>query len=206
MNDIDTVWELVELEWQEFQLVRNVGGRANCQDDRQTFERMRASQFMAWDQATRESYLRDLETARIEGRNLLAEKYAHMMRYTAPLEYGRLEASLKKPDEKALALVEEIVETQMEWQEAYAADYPLLAGRSRPVSADRGLSGDTSFKDYLRGELLTYSTETLKLYADQVRRMREQGVNMNLKIMEHTVALYGYSSIRQAEDQLREEA
>ena len=39
---------VVDIEWIQFQQVHNEGGRASCQDDRETFEIMRKSQFLAW--------------------------------------------------------------------------------------------------------------------------------------------------------------
>ena len=41
--------QIVALEWKQFQAVQNEGGRAACQDDWETFQIMRKSQFMAWD-------------------------------------------------------------------------------------------------------------------------------------------------------------
>ena len=40
--------EITKLEWQQFQLTQNEGGRANCQEDWQTFRIMRMSQFLTW--------------------------------------------------------------------------------------------------------------------------------------------------------------
>ena len=67
---------VVDIEWIQFQQVHNEGGRASCQDDRETFEIMRKSQFLAWTEEVLESYLQDLRDAWKEGWNLLTEKYA----------------------------------------------------------------------------------------------------------------------------------
>jgi hypothetical protein len=63
--------KIVELEWLFFQSTQNAGGRADCQDDRATFEIMRSSQAKVWSEAALESYLNDLDTAMAEGKILL---------------------------------------------------------------------------------------------------------------------------------------
>jgi hypothetical protein len=191
----DCIERLVELEWQAFQRVHNVGGRADCQDQYDTFVIMRKSQFLAWDQATRASYLQDLLAAVDQGRNLLAEKYARMMAWTAPLEYKALEHALPPVSEEAAALVDEIASAQQIWQEAYARDFPQLAVRGRPEVDSWGVTG---FETYLRGELLTYSLATLRHYASHVKALQEDGVNMHELLMEHTVKMYGYPSLAEA--------
>ncbi|MBQ7585345.1 MAG: DUF4125 family protein, partial [Desulfovibrionaceae bacterium] len=69
---------IVDLEWKMFSAVQNVGGRASCQNDPQTFRIMRLSQCATWDDALISSYLDDLKLATLEGRNLMTEKYARM--------------------------------------------------------------------------------------------------------------------------------
>ena len=87
----DLIASIVALEWEMFQNVNNVGGRAACQDNFETFSVMRSSQATAWSEAALASYLEDLTDAQENGRNLLTEKYARMMEFTAPLEYARIQ-------------------------------------------------------------------------------------------------------------------
>lgn len=75
----------------QFQNVPNVGGKALCQEDFNTFQIMRASQAASWSEATLESYLDDLKVAEGANRNLLTEKYARMMQSKWPSEYARIE-------------------------------------------------------------------------------------------------------------------
>ena len=86
----DLIAKIVAMEWDMFQHVVNIGGRAACQDDPETFRIMRSSQAMAWSEDSLASYLEDLAAAAQAGRNLLTEKYARMMEFTAPLEYARI--------------------------------------------------------------------------------------------------------------------
>ncbi len=85
-----SVAELILKEWNQFQQVRNEGGRASCQNHMKEFVMNRLAQFLTWDDAMRESYYEDLTEAESVGWNLLTEKYARMMRYTAPAQYAAL--------------------------------------------------------------------------------------------------------------------
>ncbi len=52
-----------------FDKVENEGGRASCQDNWDTFSKMRRSQYMAWPLPLLESWKSDLVRANEEGRN-----------------------------------------------------------------------------------------------------------------------------------------
>lgn len=197
---MDTIAEIVRLEWDGFQAVNNVGGRAACQDDGATFAIMRSSQLRAWLPAVRASYLDDLVTAQCSGRNLMEEKYARMMEQTAPAQYELLKSKLPELGNSIKQLVEKIVVIHMEWQRHYAETYPKLAARGRET--DNDIFG-TSFETYLRGELLTYSEGTLLLYLRQVQEMQAEGLNLNARVMDFTAQAYGYESAADAENSLR---
>ena len=79
--------QLIELEWEAFDKVRNQGGRASCQDDYDTFLIMRKSQYLEWNEELLQSFLTDLQNANLVGWNLIAEKYARMMESTEPEQY-----------------------------------------------------------------------------------------------------------------------
>lgn len=192
--------EIVREEWDSFQQVQNIGGRAACQDDRATFEIMRKSQFMAWKNEVCESYLNDLISARQAGRNLLAEKYAHMMKETSPGEYLMIKDLLPPVSLEAEQLAEKIVSVHLRWQKAYSQEFPYLSGAGRPVG---DTSEETSVEVYLRGELLTYSVDTLRLYLNMVQEYQDKNINLNRLIQHNTVQLYGYASLGDAEQKLR---
>jgi len=190
---------VVAIEWALFDKVRNCGGRAACQDDAATFSIMRSSQFQAWDRELLESYKEDLLYAQAQGRNPLCEKYAYMMERTSPAEYQQIKDALPVPSLEAQYLADIICAAHVEWQEDLAERYPCLTGRGRPIRKEADGPGVTSFETYLRGELLTYSVETLRLYAALVERNQKERVNLCEQVLQNTVRQYGYQDLEAAE-------
>ncbi|MCF0112331.1 MAG: DUF4125 family protein, partial [Erysipelotrichaceae bacterium] len=118
---------VIGLEWEMFQKVNNIGGRASCQDEYDTFEIMRKSQFLSWDDETVESYLQDLQDAQAEGRNLVAEKYLRMMKSTDPVNYTKSEHLLPVLSEERIQKQEEVIAREIRWAEEYVQKYPLIS-------------------------------------------------------------------------------
>lgn len=191
--------EIIETEWTQFDKVQNRGGRAACQDDWKTFAVMRSSQFQVWTQALLESYRKDLRSAQKEGRNLLWEKYARMMEHTAPSEYEALKDTLPVLSLEKLYLSDLICAAHVLWQEELAEQYPRLTGHGRPIRKENDGPGITSFETYLRGELLTYSVESLRLYAAFVDKSKKERVNLCEQVLRNTVQQYGFSTLEEAE-------
>ncbi len=144
--------EVIRLEWQMFTTVQNEGGRACCQDNRSTFEVMRGSQFVVWSQAALQSWKEDLERAKQDGRNLMAEKYAYMMRDTAPEQFEKIRHFLPEMygaawSEKKL-LVQKLTDMQVRWREQAENRYPFLKAQGRPLRKSDALLGETSLETY----------------------------------------------------------
>ena len=197
MNPI--IEQIVEMEWEMFQNVRNTGGRAACQDDFETFHVMRKSQFLTWDLPLLESYWQDLQEGKVQGRNLVMEKYAYMMESTAPKEYEAIATGLPKISEEKQAMVEQIVAIQVGWREEFAEKYPHLSGQARIIHTSEDTLYDISFETYLRGELKTYSMQTLVLYGRRIVAFVQEQKNMTEEIMRYTTAFYGYKTLEDAE-------
>ncbi|WP_312702367.1 DUF4125 family protein [Sedimentibacter sp.] len=193
------VEDIIDLEWKEFQKVNNEGGRAWCQDDRNSFDIYRRSQFLSWNDEMLQSYYEDLTDAINSGRNLMTEKYARMMKSTAPDQYRSIRDFLPVLSEEKKAIIEEIVTARIRWAEEFACKYPKIAGRGRPLHTFEDGPYDTSVETYLRGELSTYSENTLELHLKHVNQLLGEGINQYESIMENTVHEYGYSSLDEAE-------
>ncbi len=196
--------DIVALEWAAFGKVHNEGGRAACQDDFETFEIMRKSQFLCWDDATRAAYRADLQEASQLGRNLIQEKYARMMASTAPAQYATFAHTLPPLSAAQLATIEAIIARQLEWRLAFAADYPHMSSQARLIRSAEDTPYETSFETYLRGELGTYSAVTLQAYQDMIEAYAARGENLTAATMHQTAILYGYQSLAEAERKLAE--
>ncbi len=194
---------LAQEEWEQFQQVQNEGGRASCQDDPDTFFRMRRSQFAPWPEELVDAYAADLRSARAVGRNLLTEKYAWMMERTAPERFRRISPLLPPPSELSERLIERVVELQLPWMEEYREKYPRLSAGNRPTRSSQDGPWSASFETYLRGELHTYSERTLLLYLDFLKELKAEGKNLSLLIMESTVRSYGYRDLEDAEKRIQ---
>lgn len=193
------IGEIIQTEWDMFQMVNNQGGRAECQDDPETFQIMRGSQFACWPMELLLQYMQDLSNAIDEGRNLITEKYARMMEYTDP-EYFNANLRDKLPEltMEAQQSIETIVEIQTQWSREMDEKYPNLARRGRPVE-EVGEDGTVSRSIYARGELGTMSTATLYMYCDMCRQAQARGENLAIKEREYMVRNYGFKSLEEAD-------
>ena len=194
--------ELVSLEWEAFDKVENEGGRADCQDDWNTFSIMRKSQYLTWTEEMLKSYIGDFRRANEKGWNLITEKYGRMMESTAPLRYAQIRDSLPELPEMKKEIIEEIVKIQVGWMEEFARKYPKAAGNARNIHTAEDTPFDTSYETYLRGELSTYSDETLDLYGRFIAGLCRRDENLAEKIMTKTALLYGYDSLEELERKL----
>ncbi len=201
-TDVELVEDIARLEFETFDKVRNVGGRADCQDDWYTFSIMRKSQYQTWDRTMLLQYLYDFHREVALGHNLITEKYGRMMESTAPEEYEAIKEHFPALSQEKKAIVEAIVRMQVGWMEEFEARYPVLAGNARSVHTTDDRLDNTSYETYLRGELSTYSDKMLELYGRYVVRHAQEGKNLTYEIMENSVKLYGYSGLEEAEREM----
>ena len=198
----ELVEKLVKLEWQNFDQVKNEGGRADCQDDWDTFSIMRTSQYLTWSEEMLQSYIVDFEAAMARGWNLITEKYGRMMESTAPSRFDEIKNQFPDLPEEKKNIIEEIVKIQVTWMEEFASQYPYMAGNSRDIHTSEDTCFSTSFETYLRGEMRTYSDKTLDLYGRFIVSYLQEGKNLTKDIMTNTALLYGYESLERAEELL----
>ncbi|MDE6738216.1 MAG: DUF4125 family protein [Lachnospiraceae bacterium] len=194
------IFDIAQTEWELFQQVYNTGGRASCQDDPDTFFKMRMSQWMVYSDEVLNSYLEDCRTAYAAGRNLVFEKYGRMMENTFPDEYEEIKEHLPDVSDKK-ELVEKIVQINLEWDAAMLRDYPNLRNRGRVLTtAEDGIMAGSSMESYLRGELLTYSMHTLELIYRETLEAYEKGESLLKQTIANETLFYGYSSLEEAEE------
>ena len=194
--------QIADIEWEMFQNVKNIGGRASCQDNKEMFYIMRLSQYAPWTEELLESYLADLIKAQRFERNMVAEKYARMMEYTFPEEYKAIADMLPPLSQEKEKLIDEIVSRETLWFEEYREKYPNLAKGNRAADYkgfDGTVTGAASMPVYLRGELRTYSLKTLKLYLEMVHDYDKKGINPGIIIMDDQMKRAGFKDIDDAE-------
>ena len=188
--------KIIDLEWNMFHNVSNIGGKASCQENPETFKIMRYSQAVSWAEDALESYLTDLSEAQENKRNLLTEKYARMMKSTSPWEYyDRIEHRLPALEPETLQLIDNIVKIVLEWEEELSAKYPNIVERGRPIYSTEDSQFVTSIETYLRGELATYSLATLELYYKNVLRQKSENINGSEITLNSMVKQYGFNSL-----------
>lgn len=186
--------DIIAIEFDLFDKVNNMGGRAACQDDFTTFQVMRGAQFDAWSEEMRASYLDDLMVAKDAGRNLVTEKYAYMTGY----DYmGESEGFERKCELVAAISVSMMKDTLVLFER-----YPGVMRHSRPIGAGPG--GTVSADSYLACELMTYSVRTLELMVDYVEALHAAGMSLPELIHESIARRYGFDSLDAMEARLSE--
>lgn len=196
----DIIESIIQMEWEFFDKVENEGGRASCQDNWETFSKMRRSQYMAWSKPLLESWKADLIRAREEGRNPLTEKYGYMMCISDP--EGNTETARRLPpvsSEKRQA-ARRIVDRLIPQNEVFRAKFPQVSSRGRPLkTSEEPDSGRTSIETYELGELWTYSQNTLELFEANLDAYEKEGRSYPETVVENGLKLRGFLSLEQAE-------
>ena len=109
----------------------------------------------------------------------------------------------KQKSERTIAIVNQIAQIQVDWMKDFAKSYPKLASNARDITSDADQIDNTSYETYLKGELLTYSEELLKLYAQFIVNLAREGKNLAYMTIENTPHLQGYATLEDAESSIR---
>ncbi len=197
----DIIESIIQMEWEFFDKVENEGGRASCQDNWDTFSKMRRSQYMAWSEPLLESWKSDLVRANEEGRNPLTEKYGYMMCISDP--EGNEETALRLPSvsPEKIDTARRIVDRLIPQNEVFRAKYPRVSGRGRPLrTSEEPAAGWTSIETYELGELWTYSQKTLELFEANLDAFEKEGKSYPETVVENGLKLRGFKSLKEAEE------
>ena len=91
-----------------------------------------------------------------------------------------------------------IIEIVIQWQEDLTERFPYILERGRPLYTSDDTPHSTSFETYLKGELETYSLNTLALYYECLLEQKRNNVNASEIDLEHKINHYGYDSLEDA--------
>lgn len=194
------IFDIAQIEWELFQNVQNTGGRASCQNDPDTFFKMRMSQWMVYSKETLESYMEDLKNSIEQGRNLIFEKYGFMMETTYPEEFEEIKEHLPQVSSEMEKMIDEMADIHVKWDKQVYEKYPHIRENGRVFrSSEDSVYNGSSSESYLKGEYKTYSPKTVELIYKQVKQAENSSENLLEKIIENEVKFYGYQSLEDAE-------
>lgn len=176
--------------------VRRCGVQADCQEN--AFSALRPGLLQTWSPELLENCRGDLLSAQTEGRNLLCEQLAYRLTCLDPGKYAGLKRGLPMTSMEKLWLTDLIYAVSLSWLEALRGRYPHLTGRLLYKDWDAAF-----LEACLRGELLSYSVETLRCYAALVDHRQRDGVNLWEQAMENAVVQEGFPNLESAESRWR---
>ncbi|RRD39168.1 DUF4125 family protein [Leptotrichia sp. OH3620_COT-345] len=199
---IKIIKEILEREWQFFQSAQNTGGRAECQDNKEEFLIMRKSQWKTFPLNVLKSYLEDLKEAEKNKSNLVVEKYARMMKYSAPEEYEKIKGFFPEILPEKRETVNQIVKIYLNWEKELMEKYPKLTSKGRVLNSKDDTPEHTSIETYLKGELFSYSFETVTMYLMYIKECIQKNINLAELNIENIIKEKGYTSLEEAESKI----
>lgn len=175
MNKEILITDVVSNEWEMFTNTNNIGRRSSCQDQKGNFIASRAAYWNMFDEQVLSSYLNDLSNAKSNKINLAAQKYGYMMESTDPDYFKSIKHLLVPVSDKKLKLVDSIMLIYMKWEESLISS--SLDNKNRVLYKQYDSKYNTSVETYMRGELTSYSEETLSLILAQFLKNVSDGEN-----------------------------
>ena len=106
----------------------------------------------------------------------------------------------EKTSEEKTDLVNKIMFIYMEWEKEFFERYPIFSSMGRPLYSSEDDNIETSIETYLRGELLSYSEKTLKLYLNYVIDNKEKNINLAIKNMDNLANMQGFKNSDEVEE------
>ena len=175
MNKEILITDVVSNEWEMFTNTNNIGRRSSCQDQKGNFIASRAAYWNMFDKQVLSSYLNDLSNAKSNKINLAAQKYGYMMESTDPDYFKTIKHLLVPVSDKKLKLVDSIMLIYMKWEESLISS--SLDNKNRVLYKQYDSKYNTSVETYMKGELTSYSEETLSLILAQFLKNVSDGEN-----------------------------
>lgn len=167
--------KIVAYEWDMLQKTNSRQKHLECRNNKYTFHLMRKSQWAIYPLDIQAKYLRDIHLALQDGRNLMVEKYAYMMQDFVAEEFEAIKDRLPSISPKKEELVKAILEQHFIWHDEAKRLLPKTMERGR--CSCQTISNEVSIFVYLKGELYTYSEDTLEGILNYNQSLVAQGKN-----------------------------
>ena len=141
----EIIEKIINIEWNLFTKVSNIGKRSYCQDKRDTFIISRKAYFSIYNSS--------------KGISLPTQKYGYMMKYTNYEYFKTIESSLLPVTKEKQNLIDLIMLICDAWL-LEISNMDIYKG-DRKLFSDSDTDKSTSVQTYLRGEYTSYSINTL---------------------------------------------
>lgn len=191
--------KIIDKEWNMFKVLKNTGGIAECQNNKEEFIIMRSGQWDSLPEKVLKSYYQDLIDAENIGRNLLQEKYIKMMEFSASEEFEKVKHLLYDLTPGAQTMINQIEKIYMNWGEEFEKKFPKFSSLCRPLKKEGDLPEKASVQTYLKGELSSYSPRTILFYLDYVKECEKNGINLIYETHTKVVNSKGFKTIEEIE-------
>lgn len=184
--------EIVEIEYEMFKSLKNIGGEASCQRNYPYFKLMREAQYLTFNINLLESYLEDLHQALNNNYNLLEIKYGFMEETLDPNHFKEISSRLPQLTKFQKEVIASISDVVLEMKNLFDK-IPHAKMRDNDSSYDT--YNNASYETYLKGELASYSEKTLYLYARMLQELSQNNQNIVSLTAFYTYFLRCYESI-----------
>ena len=162
------------------------------------FKEMRRMTYSVLSDKTVALWLQDLETAKKDGRNIMAEKQAVLSSGTADYDVMTEKYALigdQIPTLQDNLQIERIVDIEEKWMNELAFKYPHAVKRER--------ANAELFRKYALCELQTWSPAAVNSYFEDIKKAMEEGRNLAEERYDNLYQNIGKGRLRDVEDSLK---
>lgn len=156
------IQNIITQEWNHFTNTQNIDAPASCQSQKGNFYASRTAYWSMYPEDVLQYYSLDLVHAKNTGTNIVTQKYGYMMAYTDPEYFKTIQPLLPPVSPQKIKFVEAIMVIYLQWELSLQETHKELFRGPRPLLAKEDRKTVTSVETYMRGELQTYSEQTLK--------------------------------------------
>ena len=170
--------------------LNSVDGLMECQTNEPYYFIMRISQHINMSKEFLTSYLSDLEYAKNNSLSLPFIKYAFMEESTDKNLYKNVKDYLPQISEKRKNLQESIIALQLEMLENFNKKNKFDTNNMRTFYSTSDSNHNASYETYLRGELSSYSENSVVEYAKTLAYYSRNKINFVKEVVETSKFLY----------------